>query len=192
MAQDIRKLLAEDRNRNLPSLPTGHETRFLDKLEAHMPNKKPVTRRWLWLRSVAAAVLILVLAGAGFFIWQENSANKTPLEVLAEKEIEQEATPKFTLSNISPDLKKVETYFTTAINVELANLEVAEKDQEMADAYLAKLRELGKEYDNLNDELNTLGVNDMTISALIDNLKMRLQLLHRLKQHLNQSKKRKL
>ncbi len=97
--------------------------------------------------------------------------------------------PQLTLSDLSPDLKKVETYFISSINAELASLDTSEEEQEMVDAYLVQIEKLGKEYDNLNYELNTIGVNDMTITALIENLKMRLQLLHRLKKNLNHSKK---
>jgi hypothetical protein len=96
--------------------------------------------------------------------------------------------PNFTLADISPDLKKVEAFFISSINVELANLDVGPDEQDMVDAYMVKLKELGKEYEKLTKELNTIGINDMTITALIENLKLRLQLLQRLKKNLNHLK----
>ena len=94
-----------------------------------------------------------------------------------------------TLSDISPDLRKVETFFISSIKVELAKINASEEEQEMVVAYLQKVKELGAEYENLNEELNTIGVNDMTIMAMIENLKIRLQLLQRLQKKLNHSKK---
>jgi hypothetical protein len=43
---------------------------------------------------------------------------------------------------------------------------------------------LNKEYDRLNLELTQNGPNELTVSALIDNLKLRLNLLYRLKEQL--------
>ncbi|MEO0902253.1 MAG: hypothetical protein AAFY00_09595, partial [Bacteroidota bacterium] len=51
--------------------------------------------------------------------------------------------------------------------------------------------ELDGEYNHLNQELNELGPNDDTISALINNLQLRLQLLQKLKTKLNQLKSSK-
>ncbi len=214
MAQDIRQLFEQERERSQPALSEGHEDRFLQKLEERLPQKK---RRWrmIWLQTAAASILLISIGWGGYYAWknsqtsavdgpaivdsspqldtsptkedlsaEDNSSSKVNVSPDASKE-----KPLLTLSDLSPDLKKVETYFISSINVELANLKVTEEEQEMVDAYLAKIRDLGKEYDNLNQELNTIGVNDMTITALIENLKIRLQLLQRLKQNLNHSKK---
>ena len=54
----------------------------------------------------------------------------------------------------------------------------------MLDGYFEKISELTKEYKSLTKELNTKGVNDATIDALISNLQLRLQLLKRLKKQL--------
>ena len=51
-----------------------------------------------------------------------------------------------------------------------------------------RLSELNLEYEDLNKELNELGPNDQTISALIENLQLRLELLQKLKKKLNQLK----
>jgi hypothetical protein len=47
-----------------------------------------------------------------------------------------------------------------------------------------RLEELNKEYDRLSVELTENGPNELTVSALIDNLKLRLNLLYRLKEQL--------
>lgn len=56
---------------------------------------------------------------------------------------------------------------------------------------MERLAELDGEYNHLNQELNELGPNDDTISALINNLQLRLQLLQKLKTKLNQLKSSK-
>ena len=53
---------------------------------------------------------------------------------------------------------------------------------------MLKIAQLTKEYKSLTKELNTNGVNDATIDALISNLQLRLQLLKRLKKQLNELK----
>ncbi|MBL4939362.1 MAG: hypothetical protein JKY16_03655 [Lutibacter sp.] len=59
----------------------------------------------------------------------------------------------------------------------------------MLDGYLEKIGELTQEYKILTNELNTEGVNEKTINALIDNLQLRLKLLYQLKEQLNELKK---
>ncbi len=51
---------------------------------------------------------------------------------------------------------------------------------------MERLTELNVEYKKLNEELNQVGPNDQTISALIKNLQLRLQLLQKLKEKLNE------
>ena len=58
----------------------------------------------------------------------------------------------------------------------------------MVDDYMRRLSELNEEYKKLNIELNEIGPNDQTINALIKNLQLRLQLLQKLKEKLNQLK----
>ena len=53
---------------------------------------------------------------------------------------------------------------------------------------MKQLSELDKEYKNLSIELNKVGPTEATITALIDNLKMRLELLFKLKNKLNEFK----
>jgi len=48
------------------------------------------------------------------------------------------------------------------------------------------LEALNKEYNRLSLELTESGPNELTVSALVDNLKLRLNLLYRLKNQLNQ------
>ena len=93
-----------------------------------------------------------------------------------------------TLGDISPDLKKVEDFYMAGINVQLASLEITQDNKDVIDGYMEQLGELDKEYNMLNEELNIMGPTEATITALIDNLKLRLDLLFKLKNKLKELK----
>ncbi len=54
-----------------------------------------------------------------------------------------------------------------------------------------QLAELNGEYTKLSAELNEIGPNEQTITAMIKNLQLRLQLMHKLREKLNQLKSSK-
>mgnify|MGYP000968125522 CR=1 FL=1 len=60
------------------------------------------------------------------------------------------------------------------------------ENKELFDSYIVRLEELNNEYKRLSIELTESGPNELTVSALIDNLKLRLNLLYRLKEQLNE------
>ena len=74
------------------------------------------------------------------------------------------------------------------INLQLASLKIAPENKELVDGYMSQLSILDKEYKKLNLELNKEGPTEATITALIDNLKLRLELLFKLKNKLNEFK----
>jgi flagellar motility protein MotE (MotC chaperone) len=95
------------------------------------------------------------------------------------------------LGDLSPDLRKLEQYYTASINLELASLDISEENRELADDYISRLGDLNTEYKQLNEELNEIGPNEQTITAMIQNLQYRLQLLLKLKEKLNELKSSK-
>ena len=50
--------------------------------------------------------------------------------------------------------------------------------------YLSELSVLQQEYETLNTQLNVAKISEKTINALIENLQLRLALLHQLKKKL--------
>jgi len=58
--------------------------------------------------------------------------------------------------------------------------------KDVFDGYLKQLDILNKEYENLSVELTENGPSELTVNALIDNLKYRLNLLYRLREQLNE------
>ena len=184
MGRDIRKMM-KDYTPEQTKLSEGHEMRFAKKLKQSFPKENKKTS-FFWLK-VAAAVIIFL--GVGYFTYQNlnESVNKTPALVQNDT-VDEEANTQFTLGDLSPDLKKVEEFYTTGINVQLASLKTDPDNKELIDAYMKRLNELNIEYEKLNKELNEVGPTEATITALIDNLKLRLEMLFKLKNKLKELK----
>jgi len=182
MAQDLREMLKEDREGKYP-MKKGHEQRFLDLLDQKLPQTK---RPSFFMLKIAASVLILLSVGILSYKQLKSSANvKT---TVVDKDNGLQDQNEISLGDLSPDLKKVENYYMASINLELSQLEISQDNKALVDNFMERLAELNVAYQNLNTELNEIGPNDQTITALIKNLQLRLQLLHKLKDKLNELK----
>lgn len=182
MSQDLRDLFKKDNSESLTKMKSGHEERFLEKLDEELPKtKKPFSQFW----KVAASVMVLLGVGLYFFTKGEIEPSGTKM---VDTDVPTKEVKKFSLGDLSPDLRKVEDYYVSTINFELSKLELTEENQGLVDSYLEQLSELDEEYEKLNIELNEIGPNDQTINALVKNLQLRLQLLQKLKIKLNELK----
>ncbi|NAY90400.1 hypothetical protein GTQ34_00575 [Muricauda sp. JGD-17] len=191
MAHDLKKMFAKQREKENPILKKGHEERFLSKLEAEMTinttKKKSGFPFWL---QVAASVILFVSLGIYFFNDGFNKKKETDTQIV-DTNTSQKMEGSISLGDLSPDLKKIENYYLSNINLQLSDLEVDPGNKEVMDSFMERLAELDAEYRRLNQELNQLGPNDHTINALVKNLQLRLQLLQKLKSKLNQLKSSK-
>ncbi len=176
MAQDLKKMFEEDRLKIQNGMPTDHEARFLRKLEAKLPATSIKKRFRAW--NIAASVVVLL--GLSFGAYQFF---KAPPVIPDDKH---EVVTLKSLGDVSPDLKKVEDYYVANINLELANVKLTPENKDLFDSYILRLEELNKEYNRLSIELTEHGPNELTVSALIDNLKLRLNMLYRLKEQLRE------
>ena len=179
--QDIRKLFEIENKLTKAKMPKGHEARFLNKLEEALPIEKKTSSSFGFMR-IAASVVILIGLSFGAYKYFENPTADSQ-QVVTTEDSEKDTKMK-SLGDISPDLKKVEDYYLANINLELSKVKLTPENKELFDGYVAKLEELNKEYDRLSLELTQNGPNELTVSALIDNLKFRLNLLYRLKEQL--------
>jgi hypothetical protein len=194
MARDIKKMF-ENYTPEPLTPPTGHEARFEAKLEKafseNISEEKSTSFQWLKIAAVA-----IVFFAVSFFGYQQLSKTggnipNDPKESVVDNDTEnnnQSDTPKLTLADISPDLKKVQDYYMTGINVQLASLKITDENKELVDGYMQRLSELDKESTALNAELSKVGPTEATVTALIDNLKIRLDLLFKLKNKLKELK----
>jgi hypothetical protein len=193
MAQDIRKLIRENPTES-PSLPKGHEDRFKARLEQEMNRSDVIaidrdhSSGRLWLK-IAVVAVVAVVTGIFGYIYLSNEEQNSIVEADTKKE--EILKDQITLGDLSPDLKKVEDYYQTGINVQLASLKITPDNKILIDGYMSQLKELNDEYKILNSELNNNGPSEATITALIDNLKLRLELLFKLKNKLKELKNQK-
>ena len=181
MAQDLRKLFEEQREKKNYQMKKGHENRFFEKLESQMPQKTALNT-YFWLK-IAASVVVLVSLASYFFI--NNTADSNSKTAIVSTTDTHKSEKVISLGDLSPDLKKVENYYVANISLALAGLEVSDENKDIVDGYMEQLAALDEEYKRLNKELNEIGPNDQTIEALIQNLQLRLQLLKKLKEKLN-------
>ena len=182
MAQDIRKLFEEEQKDAPLKMSEGHQVRFLEKLDEALPIATSVKKRFSVLQIAAGIVILIGLGfGATKFFGNETSI---PTEIVDTKNPSKDDQLK-SLGDISPDFKKVEDYYLANINLELSKVKQTPENKELFDGYVVRLAELNQEYKRLSVELTDHGPNELTVSALIDNLKLRLNLLYRLKEQLN-------
>lgn len=180
MEQDLRALFEKQKKDERFTLKQGHEERFLKKLRHSMPTKKKSTTIGL---KIAASIVILLGIGLGVRYFNTRTPSDSTIV-----EVNDDIKTDFTFGDLSPDLKKVERYYETTINLELSQLEIAPETKELIDSFMEQLTNLNSEYKTLNLELKELGPNDQTITALIENLQYRLQLLQKLRRKLNELK----
>lgn len=174
MAQDIRELFKEDKTKE--RMPKNHQERFFSKLEEALPVKKKT--KFIWFQIAASVIILIGLSFGSFKYFQtEQLINET----VADKVVETK-----TLGDVSPGLKKVEDYYLASINLELSKVKYTDENKDVFDGYIEQLNILDKEYKNLSVELTENGPSELTVNALIDNLKYRLNLLYRLREQLKE------
>lgn len=144
-----------------------------------MPVKKKTN--FSWLQIAASLVVFLGLSFGAFKYFQSSAVVEPANNVAVTKTLETK-----TLGDVSPGLKKVEDYYLASINLELSKVKYTPETKDVFDGYLKQINVLNKEYENLSVELTKNGPNELTVNALIDNLKYRLNLLYRLREQLNE------
>lgn len=176
MAQDIRELLKKDFKKNQEKMPENHQDRFLKKLDFALPVKKKTTFNGLHIAASTIVLLGLCFGAFKYFELKNPMNNQVISKTMATK----------TLGDISPGLKKVEDYYLATIHLELSKIKYTPETKDVFDGYLKQLDFLNKEYEKLSVELTENGPSELTVNALIDNLKYRLNLLYRLREQLNE------
>ena len=181
MSQDLREMFKNSYTEVEPSMKDGHERRFMERMEMELPVTKGPSFPWF---KIAASLIILTGLGAYIFMnWNKPEPVGT---TIVEKNNPAAEERGISLGDLSPDLKKVEDYYMVSINMELSQLEISDRNKTLIDSFMERLEDLNVEYKKLNAELNEIGPNDQTITALIKNLQLRLQLLHKLRDKLKE------
>ncbi len=183
MGQDIRELLKGDKfvSRLDQEVPQGHELRFLQRLEEVAPEKKSRIPRFEPQKWMVAASIGLVVGFGGFLSYKQLQQEQLPI-VITKKQGNEPS-----LANISPEFKKVEDYYLTSLNVGLSEVSVTNGNKVIVDSYFQQMSNLEKEYKALQKEL-AMGSSFRSVNMLIENLKLRLELLEELKNKLRKIK----
>lgn len=182
MAQDIRELLKNEQRLTQEKMPSNHQKRFLKKLDEAMSVEKK--RSFNWMQIAASIVLLLSFSFGAFKYFKplngdDKASSNTEVANLNTFQTK-------SLGDVSPGLKKVEDYYLASINLELSKMEYSPDNKDLVDGYLEQLDELNDEYNRLSLELTENGPSELTVNALIDNLKYRLNLLYRLREQLKE------
>ena len=174
MQQDIRDLFENYKDEE-SKLSADHSTKFENLLQKELHQQQKTAKKTSYVKwlSMAASFALLITLAIQFYpnkqIEDDTQADKT-----------------ITLGKISPELNTIESYYVNSINLAISELDLTDENKDVVDEYLIKIAELTNEYKSLTQELNTKGVNDVTINALISNLQLRLQLLQRLQKQLKE------
>jgi len=192
MAQDLRELLKNDDGATGLKLREGHMSRFEGRLEKALPQAEDTndtsSRGGIYLWMKIAAVLIIA-GGVIWFVGKSAFAEADDSQIVS-TETEQQSKDEraVMLSDIAPGFKKVEDKYLASVNLELSQLEITDDNKELVDAFLKELADLDAEYIRLNQEITETGISEEMVGAMLDNLKLRLELLMKLKVKLKELK----
>lgn len=191
MAQDLREMMRDSKEDDL-TLREGHQSRFEDRLAKALPSKEESKNsggsssiEWNFFLKIAA---VLILAGGIVWFVSTGAFPNADTKMVSTEGQELKEDPRVQLSDLSPQFKKIEDYYLASINVELARLEITDENKELVDAFLKQLAELDAEYARLNQEITESGISEEMVNAMVENLKLRLELLSKLKKKLTELK----
>lgn len=191
MAQDIREMFSRETAQKHEKLARGHQKRFEAKLDKAYPEQKRSGSGFFFLK--IAAILIVAFGVGLYFLQSRDVFTESPAVVdspVEEQEIQENersgSEAQFQLSEVSPEFKKIEDYYLASLNVELAKIDVNDDNRALINSFMDQLEDLDEEYKILNTEINENGLNEQSIEAMIANLQLRLELLYKLKNKLNE------
>ena len=195
MAQDIRKMFQEDKP--LPSKPPmGHQKRFGARLEKALPQEEKEKKSVNMFYFLKIAAVLVVIFGISFLFLnrQEEFTGEPITDAPVETETGEDipVTRVYQLSDVSPEFKQIEDFYLASLNIELAKLEVNDNNKALVDSFMAQLAGLDQEYKKLNAEINETGLTESSVEAMISNLQLRLELLYKLKNKINDIKQSKI
>jgi len=174
MAQDIRELLKRDKQIPVERIKNGHEQRFLSRLENELPVKKK-RFNYNWLKVAASIVVVLSVS---IFSYNRFDSNAQPgIDVVEGNNAgAKNATLKLnkqtsTLAEISPEYEEVENTILTSIKFQLSNITIDDSNRELVESFKVRLGNLDLEYQRLNKELENLKIRLSLLSRLKDKLK---------------------
>jgi hypothetical protein len=145
---------------------------------AQKPNKKNIS--WVW---IAAGFVLILGLGSLFLLHQQKPVNTVQYksnDISNNKDIEQVA-----LGDISEEHAQIELHYTTLVNDRMDLLKALNPDPEM----MAEIDELETEYEELKKELGRGNNDEIIVEAMIENYRLKLEILEALLEGLQNAKK---
>jgi hypothetical protein len=146
-------------NFDIYETPSGHQKRFLDKLNEA---EKSSVKKLNWWKPLSIAASIAVLIAVGAMILKTNPSEKD-------------------LASVSPEMMQTQSFFTSTINEELETLKslTSPEAKQLVDDALIQIDVLEKEYLKLKKDLSQSGNDKRVIYAMISNFQNRIDLLQK-------------
>lgn len=168
MKVDLRDKLIK--NNKMKVLAKDHRKIFEQRLNQSLHQKTKTNHSFL--KMAASIVLIFSLGYFALLIDKPSRNNNTDNKVTAK--------------DITPEFKKVEGIYLTAINYQIARITITDENRDLLEVFLSQLSDLQKEYSDLSKGLNNKKeISESTIDALIENLQLQLHLMRQLKKKLD-------
>lgn len=145
------------------TLPTGHEDRFLAKLnEKNKINKKEKFNYW---KVAAIFIPILMLATYFFMEFQPLGKNSVQNDTI--------------LAAYSPDLNEAENHFSYIVQQKVEEVKALEtpENRNFIDNSMNSLQDLQKDYNRLLIDLKESGGNSQVVRSILQNLQFQVELL---------------
>lgn len=158
-------------------------TRITPPATAQVKRLYPV--RW-----VAAAAILLFLGTGSYFLFLKKDPNATQVAVN-----ETDSADSVSLNAINPAYAKEVYHFTQLIELKQAELKQLEKENpELYKQFMGDITKLDSSYHSLKGELPSNPNREQLLEAMIQNLKLQMDLLNQqlaIIQQINQSKNKK-
>ncbi len=130
-----------------------------------------------------AAAMLAVAFGIGYLLTPEESVSTSGVNTAAEEPVEN--IDGYSLSDISPELAEVEGYYVSQVNKKMDALNQLNVDPEL----LEELEMLDSEFQQLKSEMGESVNNEQIIEAMIDNYRLKLDILETILQELAEIEK---
>ncbi|SDB42008.1 hypothetical protein SAMN03097699_1227 [Flavobacteriaceae bacterium MAR_2010_188] len=149
----------------------GHKSRFLDRLKSQDTEVIKQSRfnyRTLFVPISSIAVLLLLFFSLNFFQAESDKNNG--------------------LADVSTEMSKTESFFTSAIKENLEKIEGKKnpETQKIISDAMAQMEVLEKDYKSLQKDLKVSGDDQRVIFAMISNFQNRVNLLQNTLEQINQ------
>jgi hypothetical protein len=143
--------------------PAGHRNRFEMRLERERTERRDRVLFW----RVAAAIIVLVVAGATLLMPRFNGPGDVSYASMS-------------LGEVSEDMADIEKYYSSELSAKYQNLTALSREDQNVKRLFEELERLNENYAELEKQLYRSGSNDRVILAMIENFRLRLEIMEKL------------